>query len=357
MDEHYMRRALELAGKGRYSVSPNPMVGCVVVKEGEVIGEGFHQRAGMAHAEVEALRSCRVSAIGATAYTTLEPCNHQGRTPPCTEVLIAAGVQRVVAAIIDPHPMVDGRGIAVLRAAGVTVDVGVLGDEASRLNEKFLFAAQHHRPFVLLKAAMTLDGKLATIDRQSQWITTEEARQRSLALREEYDAIMVGSGTVVADDPQLTRRLGWNGSINPWLRIILDARGEVPAQARLLGDGGKTLLITSRPNGFSKSAELDVAELESREGRFDLNAVLDSLGERGIQSVIVEGGSLLISDLIRRGLWQKMIVFVAPMVVGGSAAPAIFQDSGVGKLAEAFRMRFDSIERVGDDLMIIAYPN
>ena len=352
-----MQRALELAERGRYSVSPNPMVGCVVVKDGEIIGEGFHQRAGMAHAEVEALRSCKVSPIGSTAYTTLEPCNHTGRTPPCTEVLIAAGVQRVLVAVQDPHVLVDGRGVARLKASGVEVSVGLLEAQARSLNEKFLFAAQHRRPFLLLKAAMTLDGKLATIARQSQWITSARARERSLALREEYDAILVGSGTVSTDDPQLTRRLGWSSSITPWTRVILDARGEVSDRARVLADGNRTLLITSRQDFRSPSENIEVIPMEAENEKFDIARVLTLLGERGIQSVIAEGGSLLVSDVIRHKLWQKMVVFVAPMVVGGRDAPAMFQDNGVSRLDEAFRFRFDSVERLGEDLMIVAYPN
>lgn len=357
MDEQFMRRALELAAKGRYSVSPNPMVGCVVVRNGEIIGEGFHQRTGMAHAEVEALRSCRVTAMGATAYTTLEPCNHTGRTPPCTEVLIAAGVERVVAALEDPHPLVQGRGIAALRAAGIDVSVGLLSEQAAHLNEKFLYSARTRRPFVLLKAGMTLDGKLATVHGQSQWITSTEARDRSLALREEYDAILVGSGTVLADDPQLTRRLGWNSAINPWLRVAVDSRGEIPPNARILNDGGRTLIITSQPERYAAGEAVEILPMDARDGRLDLEAVLATLAERGVQSVIVEGGSALISDVLQRRLWQKMSLFVAPMVVGGTAAPSIFQNDGIADLSEALRFRFDSAESVGNDLLITAYPN
>jgi diaminohydroxyphosphoribosylaminopyrimidine deaminase / 5-amino-6-(5-phosphoribosylamino)uracil reductase len=324
--ETFMRRAIDLARRGRFSVSPNPMVGCVVVRDGEVLGEGWHHRAGEPHAEIEALARCE-DARGATLYVSLEPCAHHGRTPPCTEAIARAGIARVVFAAHDP---LHG-GAAKLE--NVEVTGGVLEDEARRLNETFFHAATTRRPFVLLKAAMTLDGKLATIARESQWITGDAARQTSLALREEYDAILVGGGTVAADNPHLTRRLGWSST--PWTRVILDRDGAVPAGAHVLTDGGATLHI--------------------RES-VDLEQLLDDLYARGIHSLIVEGGSMIHSEFIRRNLWQKMIVFVAPMIVGGAAAPSIFSGDGVAKLTEAFRFRFDRIEAVGPDLMITAYP-
>src|SRR5205823_11179927 len=225
-DEALMRHALELAERGRYSVSPNPMVGCVIARDGVVLAEGWHQRAGEAHAEIEALRRCD-DARAATAAVTLEPCAHQGRTPPCVDALIAAGIKRVVVAMRDPHAIATG-GLEKLSESGVDVTVGVLEDEARRLNEKFVHAVTQQRPFVILKAAMTLDGKLATVERDSQWITSDAARERSLALREEVDAIVVGGGTVRDDNPRLTRRLGWNTSIQPWLRVVLDRDRVVP---------------------------------------------------------------------------------------------------------------------------------
>ena len=329
-----MRRALDLAEGGRYSVSPNPMVGCVLVRDGAMIGEGFHLRAGEPHAEVKALQAVG-DAKGATLYVTLEPCAHHGRTPPCADVLISSGIKHAVIAIEDPHDVVQGRGIERLRAAGVEVTVGVLADEARKQNETFLHAITHQRPFVVLKAGMTFDGKLATVDRESKWITGDAAREKSLALREEYDAIMVGGGTVAEDNPQLTRRLGWNRSITPWTRIVLDRDRVVRPDATVLTDGGSTLHVTD-----------DV----------DLDTFFTDLDRRGIHSVLVEGGSVLHADLIRRELWQKMIVFVAPMIVGGAAAPSIFGGDAVRRLTDAYRFRFDAVEFVGGDLMITAYP-
>lgn len=342
-----MSSALALAERGRFSVSPNPMVGCVIVRDGSVIAEGWHERAGEGHAEVLALRQCE-DARGATMYVTLEPCSHHGRTPPCVEAVIASGVARVVIAMSDPHDVVDGRGIGALREAGVQVSVGVLEAEARRLNEKFAWSIAQKLPFVLVKAAMTLDGKLATVDRDSQWITAEAARERSLALREEYDAIVVGSGTVGADNPRLTRRLGLSST--PWTRVVLDGDGTASPHAQLFTDGGRTIVFTTQ------SLDLPNVEVVRVDGRVDLQRVFGELYARGIHSVIVEGGSVVHSEVIRRGLWQKMILFVAPMIVGGADAPSIFGGEGVKRLTEAHRFRFDRVEVVGRDLMITAYP-
>ena len=343
-----MPRALQLAEHGRYSVSPNPMVGCVIVRDSAVIAEGWHERAGEPHAEIEALRQID-DARGATMYVTLEPCSHHGRTPPCVDAIIASGVSRVVIAMTDPNELVNGRGIAALRAAGIDVDTGVLESEARRQNEKFVWAVSQKLPFVLVKAAMTLDGKLATVARESQWITAEAARERSLSLREEYDAILVGGGTVKADNPRLTRRLGL--ATTPWTRVVLDGDGDVPPHAQLFTDGGRTIVFTSAPSRLTGSAEVVAIE-----GRSDLARVLGELYARGIRSLIVEGGSVVHSEMIRQELWQKMVLFVAPMVVGGADAPAIFAGEAVSRLTEAYRFRFDRVELVGSDLMIVAYP-
>jgi len=325
-----MRRALELAARGRYSVSPNPMVGCLIVRDGNVIAEGWHQRAGEPHAEIEALRD--TDARGATMIVTLEPCAHHGRTPPCVDAIINAGISRVVVAMRDPHPVAAG-GIEKLRQAGIEVVTGVLEDEARKLNEIFVHAVTHRRPFVLLKAGMTLDGKLATVTGESKWITSEASRQRSLELREEYDAILVGAGTVLADNPHLTRRLGLSN--RNWTRVILDRARIAPPSAHVLTDGGNTIHIVE-----------DV----------DLDALLADLYERGIHSVIVEGGSAVLSEFIRRGSWQKMVLFLAPMFVGGVTAPSIFSGRGVAKLMDAYSFRFERVEAVGGGAMITAYP-
>jgi diaminohydroxyphosphoribosylaminopyrimidine deaminase/5-amino-6-(5-phosphoribosylamino)uracil reductase len=351
-DELFMRRALELAERGRYGVSPNPMVGCVIVRDGAIIAEGWHHRAGEPHAEIEALRSSD-DPRGATMYVTLEPCCHQGRTPPCTNAIREAGIARVVIAMRDPNELVDGRGLEQLK--GIDVATGVLEHDARRLNEKFVWAKSQKLPFVLLKAGMTLDGKLATVTRESQWITSSDARERSLMLREEYDAVAIGSGTLTADNPRLTRRLNIGNAITPFTRVVLDAGGEAPAHAQLFADGGRTILFTPRaPQDIASSVE--IVEMPTLDGRLDLVVVLRQLYARGIQSLLVEGGSLVHSDFISRGLWQKMIVFVAPAIVGGAEAPSIFAGQPVSRLTEAYRFRFDRVEVAGSDLMITAYP-
>jgi diaminohydroxyphosphoribosylaminopyrimidine deaminase/5-amino-6-(5-phosphoribosylamino)uracil reductase len=350
-DEQFMRRALELAERGRYSVSPNPMVGCVIARGDAILGEGWHDRAGEPHAEINALRAAG-DVHGATMYATLEPCTHHGRTPPCVDAIISAGLSRLVVAMVDPNEAVDGRGIEKLRAAGIEISAGVCEGDARRLNEKFIWAITQKLPFVLLKAAMTLDGKLATVTRESRWITAEEAREVSLALREEYDAILVGGGTVANDNPRLTRRLNLARSITPWTRVVLDGDGQVPPHAQVLGDRGRTIVFTS-------SSRLEPApdvEIVRTNGRVDIRQVLAELHARGIQSVIVEGGAIVHAELIRRGLWQKMLIFVAPMIVGGAEAPSIFSGDPITRLTEAYRFRFDRVEFVGKDLMLTAYP-
>jgi len=347
-----MQRALALAERGRHTVSPNPMVGCVVVRDGAVIGEGWHRQAGEPHAEVEALRQCG-DPRGATMYVTLEPCCHYGRTSPCTDSVITAGISRLVIAMEDPNELVNGRGIEAVRAAGIDVTVGVLESEARRLNEKFVWAVTQKLPYVLVKAGMTLDGKLATVTRDSQWITSEAAREQSLTLREEYDAILVGSGTVRVDNPRLTRRLGLAGDSTPWTRVVLDGDGDLPPHSQILSDGGNTILFTGHPSRYTATPGLEIV---ATDGRVDLERAFGELYARGIQSVIVEGGAVVHSEVIRRGLWQKMILFIAPMVIGGAEAPAIFSGEAVSRLTDAYRFRFDRAGFVGSDLMVVAYP-
>lgn len=352
-----MRRALELAELGRCTVSPNPMVGCVIVRDGRIIGEGWHRRAGEPHAEIEAMRSATEPVEGADFYITLEPCAHFGRTPPCADALVEARPARVIVATDDPHPNVAGRGIAKLREAGVDVTVGLCESEAVRQNERFLHCARTGTPFVLLKAGMTLDGKLATIDRSSRWITSPESRERSLAIREEYDAILVGSGTIRSDDPQLSRRLGTNGGTTAWTRVVLDGAGEIPQSARVLTDGHPTIVFTSASTLEAPNPAVRIVRMTPQHGSdFDLRQVLDALWERGIQSIIVEGGSVVHSAVIEQSLWQKMMLFVAPMIVGGGGAPSIFGGEPIGRLTDAYRFRFDRVEQVGPDLLIVAYP-
>lgn len=358
MTDHrpYMKRALELAENGRYSVSPNPLVGAVLVRDGRIISEGWHTRAGEAHAEIEALRAVEEDPRGTTLYVTLEPCCHHGRTPPCTSAVIEAGIAEVVIATEDPSPHVGGKGIEALSAAGINVVRDICRAEAERQNETFLHSASHLTPFVLLKAGMTLDGKLATTTGSSRWITSPESRDRSLRLREEYDAILVGAGTVMADNPRLTRRLGLNTSIRPWIRVVVDADGEISTDANLFNDDNPTLIYTTKPERYHSPGATEAVEMVRGPDGLDLTRVLQDLRNREIRSVVVEGGSMVLTSMIRGRLWQKMQIFVAPMVIGGAAAPSIFGGDGIDDLSRAHRLRFDAIERISSDLLITAYP-
>ena len=320
-----MRRALALAERGRFTVSPNPLVGCVLVRDGEAVGEGWHERAGGPHAEVAALRAAGSCAEGATAYVTLEPCAHTGRTGPCTDALVEAGVTRVVAAVADPHPLALG-GAARLRAAGVDVRTGVCEGEARRQNEVFFRGVTTGRPFVVLKLATSLDGRIAAADGTSQWLTGPATRLRAHTLRAEADAVVIGSGTALADDPQLTVRLpGYDGP-QP-LRVVLDRRGRVPRDAR-------AGLILDEP---------------------DPKAVLAALWERGIRSVLVEGGAQVGGAFVAARLVDKIVVHVAPVRLGGDGLPALVGD-GVRTLRGAPRLRLDGVERIGADVMLTLYP-
>lgn len=349
-----MALALELAERGRYSVSPNPMVGCVVARNGHPISEGWHQKAGQPHAEINALEPLDLEQTeGSTIYVTLEPCTTTGRTPPCIESVIAARPTRVVIATEDPSPGVAGRGIARLEAEGIEVTTGVLEAEARRLNEKFLTSVTQNRPFILIKAGMSLDGKLATSVGSSQWITSAESRQRSLLLREEYDSILVGSRTAFLDDPQLTRRLSRADSIAGWTRVILHTEGRLPHDTKLLSDGGRTILYTSQPDLSAGDSGLRV-EVDAERA---IESLVSDLHQRGIRSLIVEGGGQTISSFLEKRLWDRMILFVAPMMLGGRDAPSISGPDGVERLEDAWRMRFERVDRSGPDIVIEAVPD
>jgi diaminohydroxyphosphoribosylaminopyrimidine deaminase/5-amino-6-(5-phosphoribosylamino)uracil reductase len=356
----FMRRALELAEGGRGLTSPNPMVGAVVVTPaGEVVGEGFHARAGAPHAEVEALRAAGSRARGATLYVTLEPCAHQGRTPPCVTAVLSAGVARVVAAIGDPNPLVAGRGFAELRNAGVEIVAGVAAAEAEKQNRVFLTAMRERRPHITLKAAMTLDGKIADLHGASRWITGEAARRRAHELRSEADAIVVGVGTVLRDDPELTVRLGRPWPREPW-RVVLDTRARTPRAARLLraGTPGRALIAVGGDVPEERTRELagtgaTVVRCRTRDGRVDLGACLDDLFAREVRAVLVEGGGEVHAAFLDAGLVDRVAIYVAPLLVGGREATAVV--GGVGRdLKNAVRLGGFSVSALGDDLLIEA---
>jgi diaminohydroxyphosphoribosylaminopyrimidine deaminase/5-amino-6-(5-phosphoribosylamino)uracil reductase len=324
-DHACMAQALRLAERGLYTTQPNPRVGCVIAQDDEVVGTGFHRRAGEPHAEVHALREAGARARGATAYVTLEPCAHHGRTPPCAEALIAAGVARVVVAAEDPFPQVDGRGMARLRAAGIAVDVGLMREAARELNIGFFSRIERGRPFVRVKLAMSLDGRTALGNGESKWITGEAARADVQRWRARSSAILSGSGTVLADNPRLTVRLPQDEEFTPPLRVLLDRQLRIPAGSHVLDGSTPTLLLhgateSGADNRFERVERMTVA---TRNDAFDLRAALALLAGRGCNEVHVEAGPTLCGALFAAGLADELLLYVAPLLLGDSARPLL----------------------------------
>lgn len=354
-DQDYMRQALALAERGRGWTSPNPMVGAVIVKDGRVIGEGWHEKYGDLHAERNALKHARESVEGATMYVTLEPCCHHGKQPPCTDAIIAAGIRRVVVGSADPNPLVAGKGVAILRSHGIAVTENVLRAECDALNEVFLHYIRHKQPFVVMKAAMTLDGKIATHTGASRWVTGEEARAHGHSLRHRYAAIMVGVGTVLADDPQLTCRLP--GGRNP-LRIVCDTQLRTPLTSKLVQTAQETPVILAtcesdaKKRALYEAAGCQVWVLPMQSGHVDLKALMQRLGEAGIDSVLLEGGGTLNWAALEAGIVQKVYSYLAPKLFGGHDAKTPVEGLGVETPAEAAQLRITEITRLGDDVLI-----
>ena len=360
-DELYMKMALRLAARGAGWASPNPMVGAVVVQKGVVVGRGWHRRYGGPHAEVEALRAAGKLARGATVYVTLEPCNHHGKTPPCTEALLAAGVSRVVAATPDSNLNVSGGGTAYLRERGVQVEMGLLAGEVRRLNESWFAWVEKGLPFVIVKAACSLDGKIATRTGDSKWLTGEAARSFGHRLRHECDAILVGIGTVLADDPQLTARLPRGRSKDP-IRVVLDSHLRIPLAARLLNldSPAPTWIATTSASPKEKIQALaalgaEVLVMPEKGGRVALKPLLEELGRRRVQSLLVEGGAKVLGAFLDQRLVDKFYFFYAPKILGGMDAYPAVAGRGVARLAEAHQARDLSLRRLGPDLLICGY--
>jgi diaminohydroxyphosphoribosylaminopyrimidine deaminase/5-amino-6-(5-phosphoribosylamino)uracil reductase len=358
-DEAYIERAIALAERGRGIVSPNPMVGALVVDAaGRVVGQGWHEGPGRDHAEVVALREAGETARGATLYTSLEPCSHFGRTPPCTRAVIAAGISRVVAALRDPNPAVDGSGFRELGAAGIEVREGVLAEEAARQNEAFAKHVRTGLPFVVWKMAASLDGKVAARDGSSRWITGEAARADVHRLRAWSDAIVVGAGTALVDDPSLTvREPGYRGA--PPIRVLVDARGRVAPTGDLFDDEAPTLVATTelatadRVDAW-REAGAEVVAYRSEGGLVPIGELLADLGKRDVQGVLLEGGPTLAFSAIEEGLVDTVIVYLAPRLIGGVDAPAVLGGRGFAPVANALRLRVRSFDRIGDDLRVEA---
>ncbi len=354
-----MTRALELAARGVGQVSPGPLVGTVIADaQGNVAGEGFYLYDQVKHAETMALEQARDRARGGTAYVSLEPHAHQGRTPPCTDALINAGIKRVVAPVEDPNPIVSGRGFAHLRDAGIEVCSDLMAAEASQLNEAYFHFMRTGRPFVHLKMAVSLDGKIATRTGDSRWITGEESRARVHELRHESDAIMVGGGTVRADDPLLTDRSG-KPRRRPIVRVIMDQCLHLSPESQLARTtkSAPVLVFTKADSKAPAIAALESSGVEVDNRGQELEDVLQELGKRSIQSVLLEGGATLAGLMLDRGLVNKVTFFVAPMIIGGKGAPSAIGGQGAEKIAEALRLERIEIRQHGPDLEITGYPS
>jgi diaminohydroxyphosphoribosylaminopyrimidine deaminase/5-amino-6-(5-phosphoribosylamino)uracil reductase len=352
-----MRRAIELARLGEGRTRPNPAVGAVIVNDGEVVGEGYHPQAGEPHAEIFALRQAGAKARGAELYVTLEPCSHYGRTGPCAEAVLAAGIRRVCIGTVDPNPQVAGRGIVLLRSAGVEVCVGVLDADCRRLIAPFAKHVTTGLPFVVLKSAMTLDGRTATVTGDSRWITGAESRAWVHQLRDRMDAVMVGIGTVLRDDPLLTTRLPEGG--RDAARIVVDSRLRIPESSAILGveSAAPTIIATTHAAPAEKIARLEargahVVVTAAGEEGVDLRDLLRQLGSSGIQSILLEGGNILNASALKAGLIDRVMIFIAPLLLGSGEAPGVFAGPGAERLADALRIAAVQVRRFGDDTLI-----
>jgi diaminohydroxyphosphoribosylaminopyrimidine deaminase / 5-amino-6-(5-phosphoribosylamino)uracil reductase len=358
LDRWHMRRALELAARGQGAVEPNPMVGCVIARGAEIIGEGFHRRFGQPHAEVEALRMAGDRAAGATLYVTLEPCCHHGKTPPCTKAVLASGVARVVVAARDPFPQVQGGGIAELRAAGIDVELGVLEADAWRLNAPYLKLVETGRPWIIAKWAMTLDGKIATPSGDSRWISHAQSREAVHKLRGRMDAILVGRGTAAKDDPLLTARPPGPRTA---VRVVLDTRAALSSDSQLVRTAGEAPVLVavgrSSPEAerlrlHAAGCEVFVCDGETPAARLD--ALLAELGRRRLTNVLVEGGGRLLGSLLDARAIDEVHVFIAPKLLGGAAAGTPLAGRGIAEVAAALRLQSPEVRQLGDDTYITA---
>lgn len=364
-DEQFMRRALQLAARGRFTTAPNPNVGCVIVNNGKVVGEGWHHRAGEGHAEVNALRQAGDQATGATAYVTLEPCSHFGRTPPCCDALINAGITRVVAAMQDPNPQVAGRGLTRLHQAGVDVEFGLLADEAEQLNRGFLKRMRTGLPWVQLKLAASIDGRTAMASGESQWITSAHAREDVQRYRAQASAILTTSRTVLADDPQMNVRwsqldeetqqsIGEEHLLRQPTRIVLDRQQQVPSNVTLFTSSAETWRIVTS-SAVEETPWDKTVILPEHRGGIDLVALMVMLGQQQINTVWVEAGATLAGNLLQAGVVDELIVYLAPKLLG-DAARGLCVLPGLAKLADAPHFTFTDVQQIGPDLRIILRP-
>lgn len=357
--EEYMKRALNLAKQGRGKTAPNPVVGAVIVKGGVVIGEGWHQKCGENHAEINAFENAErrgEDVRGAEMYVTLEPCSHYGRTPPCAKAIIERGIKKVFVGLLDPNPRVAGRGVKMMKDAGIEVECGLLEEKCRRINEIFLKYITEKEPFVVMKTAMTLDGKIAARTGDSKWITGEESRQLVQKMRDCLTGIMVGIGTVLTDDPRLTCRLP--GGRDP-VRIIADSHLSIPLEAKVLKDTNCIVAASEREciEKMEKRQRLEdmgvcVLSVCEKDGRLDLKDLMKKLGQKEIDSILLEGGGTLNEAALRYGIVDRVVCFIAPKIIGGKEAKTPVEGEGMGKMAEALCLKELEIRRIGEDLLV-----
>lgn len=356
-DEKYMRLAMQLAGNAIGRTSPNPLVGAVIVKDNRVVGCGWHRKAGTPHAEVHALNQAGELAQGADVYVTLEPCAHYGKTPPCAKALVEAKVKNVYGGLLDVNPKVAGKGFKILEDAGIHVEYGFLQDELRKQNEVFFKWIEHKKPFIVLKAAMTLDGKIATATGQSKWITNETSRAYGYKLRDIYDGIMVGINTVIEDNPMLTARV--DGGKNP-IRIVVDSSLKIDINANVVQDkSAKTIIATTDKADKDKilklqAQDIDVIVVDKDENdKVDIEKLLDILGQQNICSILVEGGATLSGSFVAKKLVDKVYFFIAPKIIGGKEAKTPVAGTGILNLQEALALKDIQIEKLEEDILII----
>ena len=361
--EEYMRLAIRLAKKARGRTSPNPLVGALVVKEGEVVGKGFHQKAGEPHAEINAINNAGGKARGGELYINLEPCNHYGRTPPCTKTIIDSGIKRVFVGMEDPNEVVAGSGIQCLKDNGIYVQTGILREECQRLNETYIKYITEKRPFVILKSAASLDGKIATRVGDTRWITNEKSRAFLHRLRNDVDGILVGIGTIMADDPELTTRLNGRRGKDP-VRIVVDSKLRIMLRAKVLNPESKagTIIATTELAHKEKIKKLEelgarVLIVGSKENRVDLRELMYELGKLEITSLLIEGGAEINASSLGSGIVDKVLFFYAPKIIGGADALGMVGGEGVEKLRDAINLKNIRVRRLGDDILVEGYIN
>ncbi|MCS7281234.1 MAG: bifunctional diaminohydroxyphosphoribosylaminopyrimidine deaminase/5-amino-6-(5-phosphoribosylamino)uracil reductase RibD [Desulfobacterota bacterium] len=359
-DEHYMRLALKLAKRGEGLVSPNPMVGAVIVKDGRIIGKGYHKKAGSPHAEIVAIKSAKEDLKGSTLYVNLEPCVHHGKTPPCVPEIIKANISKVVISMLDPNPKVNGKGIEALKEAGISLKMGVLEKESKKLNEVFIVNMEKRRPFFIVKSALSLDGKIATKTRDSKWISSEESRKYVNTIREKVDGILVGINTVIVDNPMLVPRVDKPKKIP--VRIVLDTKLRIPISSNIVRSANqfKTMIFTceSRQDKESKLTSMGIEIVKIRKdesGRVSLKELARELYEREIMSVLVEGGAEINGSLLKEGLVDKFILFYSPIFIGGKEALPLIGGEGVEFLKNAYRARIDKVRMINGDICVEGY--